>query len=107
MKVLVTGADGMLGSHICRELLQRKYAVKALIETGRNTGTLEGLALEICPGDILDYHSLITAMSGCEAVIHAAASTQIWPSRSRRIWQINFEGTKLVAKAVLELGLKK
>lgn len=107
MKVFVTGADGMLGSHICRELLGRKYAVKALIEPGRETGTLDDLNLEKKQGDILDYQALITSMRGCDAVIHAAASTQIWPSRSQRIWQINFEGTKLVAKAVLELGIKK
>lgn len=107
MRVYVTGADGMLGSHICRELLLQKYTVRAFIEPGRNTGTLDNLDIELTKGDILDYQTLITSMDGCDAVIHAAATTQIWPSRSPQIWKINYEGTKLVARAVLELEIKK
>lgn len=107
MRVLTTGADGMLGSHICRELLRQNHDVRALVQPDRRTGTLAGLDIEIYQGDILDNKTLLEAMKDCDAVIHAAATTQIWPSRSPLIWEINYEGTKLIAKAVREAGLMK
>lgn len=107
MRVLTTGADGMLGSHICRELLHQQYNVRALIQPGRRTGTLAGLDIEVFQGDILDYETLLSAMKDCDAVIHTAATTQIWPSRSPLIWKINFEGTRQVASAAQETGLIK
>lgn len=107
MKVFLTGADGMLGSHICRELLRQNYQVRAFIQPERNSGTLEGLQFEDYRGDILDYSTLLSSIKGCDAVIHTAATTQIWPSRSKYIWQINFEGTKIIAQAAIELGLQK
>jgi len=104
MKVLVTGADGMLGSHICRELIRQGYSVKALIQKERSTGTLEGLDIDEMYGDILDYDILIKGLSDCDAVIHTAASTAIWPSRSQTIWKLNYEAVKNLAKAVLSMG---
>ena len=107
MKVLVTGADGMLGSHICRELLARNYQVRALVQQGRTADTIDDLKLERYLGDILNFQDLKRSLSGCDVVIHTAASTQIWPPRSPMIWKINYEGTVKVAKAVLELDLEK
>ena len=49
-KVIVTGADGMLGSSICRELINQKYYVKALIMPNRNLDVLSGLEIEIIEG---------------------------------------------------------
>ena len=104
MKVLVTGADGMLGSHICRELIQKGYSVRVLLQKERSTGTLEGLDIDRIYGDILDYDNLIKGLSDCDAVIHAAASTSIWPSRSQSLWKLNYEAVKILAKAVLTMG---
>ena len=107
MKVFVTGADGMLGSHICRELIKKDYSVRALIQKERSTGTLEGLELDKIYGDILDYDILLKVLSVCDAVINVAASTQIWPSRSKQIWAINFDAVVLLAKAVMTLKINK
>lgn len=107
MKVLVTGADGMLGSHICRALISREYQVRAMIQPGRTTDTLDELDVERVECDLLKYEDMERALSAADAVIHTAASTQIWPGRSPTIWKINFEGTKLLAKAVLESDTKK
>lgn len=53
-RVFVTGADGMLGSSICRELLQQGFEVKALCFPASKTGTLNGLPIEIVLGDVSD-----------------------------------------------------
>jgi dihydroflavonol-4-reductase len=106
-KILVTGPDGLLGSHIVRVLLEEGYRVRVLVFPGSVSRTLDGLPVERASGNILDTDSLREAMSGCDAVIHAAASTSVWPTRSAKSWQINFEGTKNVADLVLELGIRR
>jgi dihydroflavonol-4-reductase len=107
MKVLVTGSDGLLGSHIVRELLANGYAVKAMVYPGSHSHTLEGLPIELFAGDICHPDELRQAMAGCEAVIHAAASTKVWPPRSPDIWDVNLNGTKNVVNIVLEQGVKR
>lgn len=107
MKVLVTGSDGLLGSHLVRELLADGYAVKAFVYPGSASTTLEGLPIERFDGDICNAEDLRQAMSDCEVVIHAAASTKVWPTRSRDIWEINLEGTKNVVNVALEKQLKR
>ncbi|MCK5673973.1 MAG: NAD-dependent epimerase/dehydratase family protein [Spirochaetales bacterium] len=107
MKVLVTGADGMLGSHICRELIKQDYSVRVIIQKERSTGTLDGLKIDKIYGDILDYDILLEGLSECDAIINVAASTQVWPSRSKQTWAINFEAVKLLAKAAISLRIEK
>ncbi len=106
MKILVTGADGMLGSHVVRELLERGAVVRALVQPGRQTGTLDGLEIERVEGDLLQPEQVKAALEGCEAVIHTAANTQIWPSRDRRIWAVNYHAVRILAEAVLQLGVR-
>lgn len=97
MKVLITGADGMLGSSICREALKQGYELRALVLPNSRCTTLENLPLEIFHGNLLDEVSLEKAVKGCDAVINVAASTQIWPRRSPIIYKINYEAVvKLV-----------
>ncbi|MFW6207496.1 MAG: NAD-dependent epimerase/dehydratase family protein [Spirochaetota bacterium] len=106
MKILVTGADGMLGSHVVRELLERGQKVRALLQPGRQTGTLDGLEIERVEGDLLQPEQVKAGLEGCRAVIHTAANTQIWPSRDRRIWAVNYKAVKILAAAVLQLGVR-
>lgn len=105
VRVLVTGSDGMLGSHVVRELLKRGVAVRALIEPGRTAATLEGLAVDKHYGDVTDAGQVRVALDGCDAVIHTAASTQIWPARDARVWRINYDAVRMLAEAVLESGV--
>ncbi|NQU86638.1 MAG: NAD-dependent epimerase/dehydratase family protein [Mariniphaga sp.] len=107
MKVLVTGADGLLGSNIVRELINQKYIVKVLIEKDRNTGTLNDLNIEKTTGNILDKASIAEALKGCDFIIHAAASTAIWPARSQSIRKINIEGTLNILEAAKKNNIKR
>ncbi|HEU5293130.1 MAG TPA: NAD-dependent epimerase/dehydratase family protein [Cyclobacteriaceae bacterium] len=100
MKILVTGADGLLGSNLVRELLTRGHNIRAFVQPGRQQKTLEGLNLEKFPGDLLNPEDVIKAASGYEAVIHCAASTSVWPTRSAIVNRVNIEGTKNIIQAV-------
>lgn len=106
-RVLVTGADGMHGSNLVRELLARKYNVRAFVQPGRFVKTLDGLDIEIACGDVLNIADVEDAMRDCDYVIHAAASTAIWPARSRKVYDINLEGTMNVVWAATALKIKR
>lgn len=106
-KVFVTGADGMLGSSICRELIWQGYAVKGMILPNRNLNVLSNLDIEIDKGNILDKDFLQKEMSTCDFVIHLAASTTVWPRRSKMIVSVNFEGTKNVMEVAEKLKMKR
>ena len=100
MKILVTGADGLLGSNLVRELLSRGHAIRAFVQPGRQQKTLEGLTIDKFPGNLLNPDEVVQAAEGCDAIIHCAASTAVWPIRSEIINQVNIEGTKNIITAV-------
>ena len=106
-KVFVTGADGMLGSSICRELLQQGYLVKAMCLPERKTCTLENLPIEIVYGNIINKKFLLQEMKGCDYVINVAALVKVWPRRLPTITAVNFLGTQNVMEATEELNLSR
>jgi dihydroflavonol-4-reductase len=106
-QVFVTGANGMLGISICKELIRQNYRVKAMILPGRNSFDLSELEIEIVYGNILDSIFLHKELSDCEYIIHTAALTNVWPRRSESVMSINVEGTKNVMKAAEETGIKR
>lgn len=106
-KILLTGADGFLGSNIVRELLSRNYEVHVLIQAGRQTATLAGLQLTSVYGDLLDRESVSKAIEGMDAVIHAAANTKTWPVKSAALDAVNVEGTANVIAAVKKHGIQR
>jgi dihydroflavonol-4-reductase len=107
MKVLVTGPDGLLGSNLVSVLLEKGYETRALVQYGRNTDTLDGLGVEIVRGDMLDRDSLISAVGGCRAVIHAAANTSTSPARSASVREVNIEGTRNILHAVRKSDIER
>ncbi len=102
--VFVTGADGMLGAHICRVLLQQGYAVKAMVLPGRQSKVLQGLKLELVCGDVLNKVDLATHMANCKQLIHIAALTTVWPRHSPLVRAVNYDGTKNVMELAQKFG---
>lgn len=107
-KVFLTGAAGLLGSHVTRELLFRNYAVVAFVEHGKEPSTLLGLVdVTFVYGNILDREEVITASANCDYIIHAAASTAVIPARSQTVNSINVSGTQNIINAALTHSVKK
>jgi len=106
-KVFLTGADGMLGSSICRELLKQNYKVKAFCLNNALQKNLSGLDIEICYGNILNRETVLNEMKGCDYVIHVAASTSLWPRRNEIVRRINIDGTKNVVLAAQQHQIKR
>ena len=82
MKVLVTGAAGFIGFHLCQTLLSQRYKVRAFVRynSSHSQGWLENYShknLEIVRGDITDFDSVNNALSNCDYVFNLAASISV------------------------------
>lgn len=73
-KVLVAGATGQLGRHVCGELKRRGYSVRALVRDERRLGATRGDVDETFVGDLVRPETLRGACAGVDAVISAAAA---------------------------------
>ena len=114
-KVLVTGAGGFIGSHLCELLVARGRDVRALVRyNGRGTqGWLDSSPvrdrIEVIAGDIRDYDSVARAMSGCSEVFHLAALIAIPYSYESPLAYVrtNVEGTYNVMEAARRQGVRR
>jgi len=93
-KVLVTGANGFVGSHVVRELCKQRQTVKAFVQEKTDLRNLQGLDVEICTGDLRDPGSLENALQGCHVVYHLAAYNQLWCSNPDLPLTVNVQGTQ-------------
>ena len=96
MNVLVTGADGLLGTYIVEELLARGDTVRVLLEPRSEALTLADLNVQRVRCDLSrDSRKLADAVDGCDLVIHAAAITSPWAPVDLT-WAVNLDGTRRV-----------
>jgi dihydroflavonol-4-reductase len=107
MKALVSGATGLVGSSIVRELLKDGTEVKVLLRKKSDTQNIDGLEVEKVYGDIRDKDSVKAALKGCRIFYQTAALYASWAPDSRVFYDINVEGTKSVLSAALEQGIEK
>ena len=116
-KVLVTGADGFIGSHLTEALVRRGYDIRAFVLYNSNNswGWLDQSPpeikkeMEVFAGDVRDPHGVRTAMYGCDIVFHLAALIAIpysYHSPDTYI-ETNVKGTLNVVQAARELGVSK
>ena len=116
-KVLVTGADGFIGSHLTESLLEKGYEVKAFsyYNSFNTWGWLDTLRkekldeIEVFTGDIRDPNGVRTAMQGVDAVFHLAALIAIpfsYHSPDSYV-DTNIKGTLNVLQAARDLDLER
>ncbi len=116
-KVLVTGADGFIGSHLAELLVREGYSVRAFVcyNSSSTLGSLDNCdddirrSIEICTGDIRDVQSVRAAMTGCEIVFHLAALIGIPYSYQvpESYVDTNLGGTLNVLQAARDLGIER
>jgi len=116
-KILVTGADGFIGSHLTEELVRRGFNVKAFVlyNSFNSWGWLDHSPqeikenLEVFAGDIRDPHGVKLAMEGCDTVLHLAALIAIPYSYHSPDTYVdtNIKGTLNIVQAARELNVQK
>jgi len=104
--ILVTGATGLVGSQICRELKSGNIPFRAL---KRHSSSIppDLLNEDWVVGDILDFESITDALKEITIVIHSAAMISFYKGDYKLMEKINVEGTKNVVNACLGSFIKK
>lgn len=103
----VTGATGFIGANLVRQLLDCGYAVRSLVRPESNRRNIDGLDIEVCPGDLADRNALARSMKGCDVLFHVAAVYTFWSPRPGDIARTNIEGTRNILEAAVECGVEK
>ncbi|MGH8110435.1 MAG: NAD-dependent epimerase/dehydratase family protein, partial [Rhodanobacteraceae bacterium] len=106
-RVLVSGANGFVGSAVVRALLGHGYAVRALTRPTSDTASLDGLDVETVRGDLLDPASLERALEGCGGLFHVAADYRLWARDPRAIHRANVRGTHNILVAAERRGVRR
>ena len=109
MNVFITGANGLLGSQICKLLLQHGVAVRASKRANSDLRLLGKWVDKIDwrEADICDIVALDEAMQNCTHVIHCAALISFDKKDAQNLMQINVEGTANVVNAALKNNVKR
>ena len=107
--IAVTGANGLLGSFIVRELIRSKKSFVALKRKQSDTSLLTDLNGQISwrTADVLDPVALEEAFSDVTHVIHAAAVVSFNPANERKIYDINVCGTHNVVNACMSRNVQR
>ena len=118
--ILVTGATGLVGSHLTFELVRSGHRVRILKRPSANLSMITKVfslysghpdelseKIEWIDGDILDIFSLEDAMEGIDEVYHCAALVSFLPKDKKRLIRINTEGAANLVNAALEKKVRK
>jgi len=109
-KVAITGASGLVGSHLAEHLVARGYAVVAMSRNAAKEPCLTSISgpgsLTLRSVDVNDQSALENAFSGCDVVVHAAGTVDPYGSR-QSIFKTNVEGTRNALAAARAASVKQ
>jgi len=105
-KVLITGANGFIGSHLVDKFLKEGHKVYGLVRTTSDLSLINHLEVSLKYGDITDYYSVEKALQNIDIVVHNAGLASDWGSLEL-FRKINLEGTRNVAEAAMKNGISR
>ncbi|MFJ4086688.1 SDR family oxidoreductase [Pseudomonas psychrophila] len=110
--VFVTGATGLLGNNLVRELLARGYTVKALVRSrAKGEQQFKDLAnVQLVVGDMAEVEAFAASLQGCDTVFHTAAyfrDSYKGGSHWKALEQINVTGTRELLQQAYHAGVRR
>jgi len=96
--IAITGANGLVGSFIAKKMMDEGLPIAAIIRPTSKLDLLDGYAAKITrrEADVLDVPALTDSLHQVDTVIHAAGMVSFNPRQTKRIFDVNVEGTKNV-----------
>lgn len=109
MNIFVTGATGLVGSFVVKQLLVLGHHPRILVRPNSSTHYIEEELpkCDIVEGDVLDYLGLVRHLEGCEMVIHCAGKVSYDSKKRKELYETNVTGTANVVNACLAVGSAK
>lgn len=103
MNILVTGANGFIGSNLVKQLAAEGHRVKAMVLKGTSTASLQNVPCEIVYADVTQPETLHT--SDIELIYHLAALPSLaW---SNKVYEVNYAGTKNILNEAVRSKVKR
>ncbi len=102
--VFITGATGLVGSHLIKELIQQDVKIKALY---RSEISFSHKNIEWIKGDLFDVILLEEILTDVDEVYHCAAKVSFNPKNRKELFKTNVEGTANIVNACINCGVKK
>lgn len=106
MKILVTGANGLLGHHVVMQLQKANHDIRIILR-GNPEIYFDITNIESVGGNFSDYESLKMAADGCDAIIHIAAVTSTNLLHYHDYSKINIEGSATLIRVADELKINR
>ena len=104
--LLITGATGLVGSHVAEEARRRNIPTRALVRADSDTALLDRWGVEKIVGNMTDADSMRQAVAGAATVVHCAAKVGDWgPVEEYR--EVNVRGLEKLLEAVTAAGSVK
>jgi nucleoside-diphosphate-sugar epimerase len=105
MKALVTGATGVVGSHLVRQLLERGHQVSALVRSPERAAPLATRGVRLTSGDLASPEAIAEAVAGQDVIYHAAAMTGA--RNEAEFLDANRDGTARMVEAAVAAGVPR
>ncbi len=106
-QILVTGATGFTGGHLCQRLAEDGHSVRALVRDPRRCDLLRDWGVELVAGDLRDRESVKRATRGVETLYHIGALFRPENVTRKDMWDTNVEGTRNMLDAAEECGVQR
>jgi nucleoside-diphosphate-sugar epimerase len=103
---LVTGATGLLGSHIVEQLRKRNMPTRVLVRRGSDRSWLQTQGVEFAEGDITDRQSIERACRGVEVIYHSAAKVGDWGPWDE-FQRVTIDGTRNMLDGAVAAGVRR
>ena len=104
---LVIGANGFLGSHVTRLLVEDGHDVRVMVRPNANTRSIDDLQVTRFHGDIFDTATVREAMDGCDDIYYCVVDTRAWLRDPAPLFRTNVEGLRNVLDVAKDLELHR
>ncbi|VCT92682.1 3 beta-hydroxysteroid dehydrogenase/Delta 5--_4-isomerase [Mycolicibacterium hassiacum DSM 44199] len=105
--VLVIGANGYLGSHVTRQLVEAGHDVRVMVRENANTTGIDDLNVTRFVGDIWSDDTLRAAMDGVDDLYYCVVDTRGWLRDPAPLFRTNVDGTRNVLEIAKHAGLRR
>lgn len=107
MKIVITGATGLIGNAVAKRAAETGHDVTAIVRDVGRAKSILPPSVALCPGDITEPESLPKALQGAEVVIHTAGMPEQWQADESIFTRVNVDGTVNILRAAKGAGVRR